>query len=108
MNQSRLEQLLAFLNEDPRDPFNIYAVATEYMKTQPLQALSYYEKLLKEHETYVPTYYHAAKLYVQLGRKQEAKDTFEKGLAISLQQGNRNAHRELQNAFHEFLDEEEE
>lgn len=108
MNQSRLEQLLAFLKEDPQDAFNIYAVATEYVKTQPLQALIYYEKLLKEHESYVPTYYHAAKLYVQLGSKQEAKDTFEKGLAISLQQGNRNAHRELQNAYNEFLDEEEE
>ncbi len=108
MNQSRLEQLLAFLNEEPNDPFNIYAVATEYVKNQPLQALIYYEKLLKEHENYVPTYYHAAKLYVQLGRKQQAKETFKKGLAISLQQGNRNAHRELQNAYNEFLDEEEE
>ena len=107
MNQSRLEQLLAFLEEDPHDPFNIYAVATEYVKTQPLQALTYYEKLLKEYENYVPAYYHAARLYVQLGCKQEAKDTFEKGLLISLKQGNRNAHRELQNAYNEFLDEEE-
>jgi hypothetical protein len=57
---------------------------------------------------YVPTYYHAAKLYVQLGRKQEAKNTFQKGILISLQQGNRNAHRELQNAYNEFLDDEEE
>jgi hypothetical protein len=57
---------------------------------------------------YVPTYYHAAKLYVQLGRKQEAKNTFQKGILISLQQGKRNAHRELQNAYNEFLDDEEE
>jgi tetratricopeptide (TPR) repeat protein len=108
MNQSRLEQLLAFLKEDPHDPFNLYAVATEYVKTNPLEALNYYEKLLNEHDMYVPTYYHAAKLYVQLGRKQEAKNTFQKGILISLQQGNRNAHRELQNAYNEFLDDEEE
>ena len=107
MSSSRLEQLFAFLQEDPGDPFNLYAIATEYMKTNPEKALEYYEKLLQEHENYVPTYYHAAKLYADMGKKQQADQTFQKGIGISLQAGNRNAHRELQNAYNQFLDEEE-
>lgn len=107
MNNARLEQLFEFLRDDPNDPFNLYAIATEYVKTDREKALHYYEKLLQEHENYVATYYHAAKLYADLGRKQEAEQTFQKGIAVSLKAGNRNAHRELQNAFNQFLDEEE-
>jgi len=107
MNQSRLEQLFEFLQEDPQDPFNWYAVATEYLKTDLQAALQYYEKLLNEHENYVPTYYHAARLYAQLGFSEKAQTTFQKGIRISQQQGNRNAHRELQNAYNEWLEENE-
>jgi tetratricopeptide (TPR) repeat protein len=107
MSSSRLEQLFAFLQEDPDDPFNIYAIAIEYVKTDQEKALAYFEKLLHEHENYVPTYYHAAKLYAELGKKQEAGQTFQKGIAISLLAGNRHAHRELQNAYNQFLDDEE-
>lgn len=107
MNQSRLEQLFVFLQEDPRDPFNWYAIATEYLKTDPQKALTYYEQLLREHENYVPTYYHAAKLYAQLGNSHQAEKTFKKGISLSQQQGNRNAQRELQNAYNEWLDENE-
>lgn len=105
MNQLRLEQLFEFLREDPSDPFNWYAVATEYMKTNPQEALKYYEKLLQAHENYVPTYYHAARLYAQLGQQEQAESTFQKGIKVSLQQGNRKAHRELQNAYNEWQDE---
>ena len=105
MNTTRLEQLFAFLKEEPNEPFNIYAIAMEYLKGSPQKALEYFEILLNAHESYVPTYYHAANLYTQLGKLEKAKATYEKGLAISLQQGNRHAYRELQNAYNLFIDE---
>lgn len=105
MNQSRLEQLFEFLKEDPKDPFNYYALATEYLKTDVQEALKYYEKLLTYFEHYLPAYYHAAKLYVVLGRNEQAEQTFRKGIQVSLQQGNRKAHQELQNAYNEWKDE---
>jgi tetratricopeptide (TPR) repeat protein len=68
MALSRLKQLLQFWQEDPNDPFTLYALATEYRPTDPNKALFYYEKLLAEHPGYVGTYYHAAKLYAELGQ----------------------------------------
>lgn len=105
---NRLDQLLAFLNEDPDDAFTLYAIATEYLKTNAAQALAYYEKLLARHPGYVATYYHAAKLYAQLGRHAEAEQTFAKGLEVSLAANNRHAHRELLAAQAQFRDELEE
>ncbi|MCU0353862.1 MAG: tetratricopeptide repeat protein [Cytophagales bacterium] len=102
---TRLEQLHAFLLEDPDDPFTLYALATEYLKTDVNQALAYYEKLLAEHPNYVGTYYHAARLYADLGRADDAQKTYRKGLEVSQAAGNRNAHRELQAAYQQFLDE---
>jgi tetratricopeptide (TPR) repeat protein len=104
---SRLDQLLQFLADDPNDPFTLYAIATEYLKSDPLVALSYYEKLLTDHPAYVGTYYHAAKLYLQLGKQQKAEQTYIKGLEVSQVAGNRQAHRELKAAYQEYLDEEE-
>lgn len=105
MNTNRLEQLLAYLKEEPNEPFNLYAIAMEYMKYDTGKSLEYLEQLLQEHELYVPTYYHAAKLYIAINKPQKAEETFQKGLAISLHQGNRHAHRELQSAYNQFLDE---
>lgn len=108
MQNERLAQLFKFLEEDPKDPFTLYAIAMEHQKTDFLEALKYYELLLKEHEEYVGTYYHAAKLYAELGKKEEAEATFKKGLLIAQRQGDRHAYRELQNAYNEFLFDEEE
>ncbi len=107
-SNQRLSQLLTFLQEDPNDPFTLYALATEYLKTDLRQARNYYEQLLTEHPGYVGTYYHAAKLYADLELPDKAVETFQKGLEVSLAAGNRHAHRELQAAYQQFLDEQEE
>jgi Tfp pilus assembly protein PilF len=102
MSQNRLEQLFKFLEEDPTDPFTIYAIATEYRNTDREKALGYYEKLLSEHERYVGTYYHAAKLYEELGQNDLAEQTYKNGMLISRQEGNLHAFSELQQAYNKF------
>jgi tetratricopeptide (TPR) repeat protein len=101
-NPSRLDQLLAFYAEDPQDPFTIYAIATEYRSSDPQKARSFYEILLQNHETYVGTYYHAAKLYDELGQKDDAERVYKKGLRISREEGNLHAFSELQQAYNTF------
>lgn len=101
-NNSRLTQLLAFYQEDPTDPFTIYAIATEYLKLDTAVALRYYEQLLSEHPNYVGTYYHAAKLYLELGRPEDAEVIYQKGMKIARQEGNMHAFSELQQAFNKF------
>ncbi|WP_242918090.1 tetratricopeptide repeat protein [Pontibacter liquoris] len=103
MNQNRLEQLLKFLADDPNDPFTLYALATEYRASDVEKARSYYEQLLAEHENYVGTYYHAAKLYEELGQQDVAARIYKKGLQISRQEGNMHAFSELQQAYNKMM-----
>lgn len=103
MNESRLEQLFKFLEDDPNDPFTLYAIATEYRQADKEKALTYYERLLAEHENYVGTYYHAAKLYEELGQNDVAEQTYKKGMKISRQEGNLHAFSELQQAYNKMM-----
>ena len=100
---NRLQQLLEFLKEDPDDPFTLYAIATEYLQTDVEQARRYFEILLKSHPNYVPTYYHAAKLYEAFDEKDLAIKTYEKGIQQASEQNENLALRELKNAYQEIL-----
>jgi predicted Zn-dependent protease len=107
MSQARLQQLFSFLEEDPHDPFTLYAIALEYQKMQDKKAGNYFEKLLNEHPEYVATYYHAARFYLDSGMKGKAAQTFQMGIERAKSQQNALALRELQNAYNQFLFEEE-
>lgn len=106
MSQARLEQLLQFLQDEPNDPFLLYAIATEYSKTDSSKALYYYEQLLNEHSDYIATYYHAAKLYADIGDREKAEQVFIIGIEKARLQQEALTLRELQNAYQEFLFEE--
>jgi Tfp pilus assembly protein PilF len=103
MNSSRLEQLLQFYQEDPKDPFNLYALATEYKSSDPEKALDYFEKLVSQHPDYTATYYHLAQLYIDLGQEDKAKKTYEIGIEKTSQSQENLLLRELKNAYNEFL-----
>ena len=103
MNHSRLEQLLEFYKEDPNDPFNIYALATEYKSIDPEKALTYFELLIENHPDYVATYYHLAHLYLELEKDEEAKITFENGIEKATINNENLMLRELKSAYDEFM-----
>jgi len=103
MNPSRLDQLFEFYKEDPNDPFTIYAIATEYLKIDIEKSRYYYELLLANHENYVGTYYHAGKLYEQIGEKDQAEKIYKKGMQISRQEGNQHAFSELQQVYNKLM-----
>lgn len=107
MNKSRLEQLFNFLEENPEDPFIIYAIATEYLKTNIDKAREFYEILLSKHENYTGTYYHAAKLYAETGQADLAEKTYKKGMEIALKNKDLKALNELRNAYNEFMNQDE-
>lgn len=103
MNKQRLEQLLKFYDDDPDDPFVIYAIATEYASESPEKARTYFEMLLEHHPSYIPTYYHAAHMYIDIEALELAKKTFETGLEKAKAEGDDHALQELQNAYQNFL-----
>ncbi len=106
--QNRLQLLYQFLEEDPKDPFNIYALATELLKTNEQEAWKFYNQLLTEHENYVATYYHAAKLQEIFRNKTAAEEIYQKGMVIAKTVGDSKAFTELQRAYNNFLYEDDE
>jgi tetratricopeptide (TPR) repeat protein len=101
--QNRLQLLQEFYDQDPREPFNAYALALEYLNLDQSKALAFFEILLRDHPDYIPTYYHAAKLYQDLNRRDDAIRTYEKGIEICRKQSSAKALRELQSAYDELL-----
>lgn len=106
-NTERIEQLLNFLKNEPNDPFLLYALAVEYTSADPPEALRYFEKLLREHENYTASYYHAAALYASLGETEKAEETYRRGIEICERQGKAHALAELRSAYTNFLFEKE-
>lgn len=103
MSEARLNLLLQYYQDDPADPFNAYALALEYLGTDSVKSLAYFEQLLLQHPDYLPTYYHAAKLFQQLDQRERAMQTFEKGIALAKQAKEHKSLRELQSAYDEML-----
>jgi tetratricopeptide (TPR) repeat protein len=103
MNQDRLKLLKKYFEEDPTDPFNLYALANEYKSEKPSEALKYFEVLADEHPSYVPTYYHLANLYLDQGKDEKAKETFEKGIKMATVENEALLLRELKSAYEEFM-----
>jgi len=100
---NRLELLLKYYEDDPHDPFNIYALAIEYLKSDQKKSSELFDLVMLEHPDYVPTYYHAAKLYQDLGEREKAISIYEKGIAVAMKNKDMKAHRELQSAYNELM-----
>ncbi len=96
---NRLEQLLIYLEENPRDSFLQFALALEYLKKgEAEEGLKYFETLVENDPEYVGTYYHLGKLYNKLGRKTDAENCYAKGLDIASKLNDQHSFAELQNA----------
>lgn len=100
MNTARLEQLLAFYEEDPDDAFTRFAIAQEYSKAgAPQQAISFYEQLIADQPTYTGTYYHLGKLYEETGHTEKAIASYQQGIRVAREQRNVKDLSELQDAL---------
>lgn len=106
MNTTRLILLQAYYEEDPSDPFNAYALAIEHLDNDPIKSLFFFKELLNKHPTYLPTYYHAAELFTNMGMPEQATEVYQKGIELALEQKQPKALQELKNAYQNFLLEE--
>ncbi|MBD2702840.1 tetratricopeptide repeat protein [Spirosoma sp. BT702] len=107
MNTERIEQLMRYVEEEPSEPFNVYALAMEFLNGRPEQARFYFEKLLNEHPDYLPTYYHAAALYAELDERDKAAMLYDKGITLAQAQNNQKTLQELKRAQQAFDDEDD-
>lgn len=102
----RLKELLHYAETEPQNPFNYYALALEYQNHDKEKASFYFNKLLKEHKSYLPTYYHAALFFAQHNDPEKADQLFREGIALANEQNNQHAKKELNNAYLNFQFEE--
>ena len=103
MQEQRIAQLQQMLQDNPNDPFLLYAMALEHRTLDLHQAQSWFDKLLQQHPDYLPTYYHAAALLTEQGQVQRAKLVYQQGIALAQQQNNAHTLRELRNAYQNLL-----
>ena len=103
MNQTRIDLLKKYIEEDPDDPFNHYGLACEYLSEKPEAALKIFQSLLTDHPDYLPTYYHAGQLLEAFEREKEALKVYQSGMALAKAQNNAKAFQELSSVHQNLL-----
>lgn len=98
----RLSQLKQFAEEEPGDPFNHYALALEYLKTDPSEAGRIFERLARQQPQYLPTYYPYAQWLIERKNTERAEEIFNQGIAEARQQQDQKTLKELQAAYSDW------
>ncbi len=95
----RLDTLWKMQQENPQDPFFLYAIGLEYQYNTPQKTQEIWESLAKNFADYLPTYYALGKLYEDIEQYELAKNTYQLGIEIAKTQKNDKILKELQNAL---------
>jgi tetratricopeptide (TPR) repeat protein len=97
---TRLEMLKDMVANSPTDAFLRYGLATEYANTGDLeQAVLEYKELLAANPNYAAGYYHGGRTLEKLGRLDEAREVYEKGIEVTTRTGDAHTRSELQAAL---------
>ena len=88
------------VTQNPNDAFARYGLATEYAKAGQLeQAVAEYRALLERNESYAAGYYHGGQTLEKLGRLEEAREMYAKGIEVTARTGDAHTRSELQAAL---------
>lgn len=99
---TRIEQLLRFLETSPDDPFLYHALALEYIKEGEKEKAEFqFLHNLREHPEYLPTYYHLAVFYLDKGEEDQANPLLQKGMELARAGGDDHSYRELKSLWEE-------
>ena len=96
----RLEVLKNLVAQNPNDSFARYGLAMEYANTGSLeQAVKEFETLLTTNANYAAAYFHGGQALEKLGRLEEARDFYRRGVEATARTGDGHARSELQAAL---------
>lgn len=98
----RLNQLKQFLQDDPDDPFNLYALALEYLKSDSKESKALFELLIEKHPEYLPTYYPYAQLLAEQKESEEAERVYLLGISMAKTKGEAKTLSEIQAAYNDW------
>ncbi len=87
------------VDQTPGEPFARYGLALEYSKSGNLEeAVRQYRALLEQSESYAAAYYHGGQALEKMGRVEEAREMYEKGIEVTTRSGDMKTRNELQAA----------
>ncbi|MDI1233085.1 MAG: tetratricopeptide repeat protein [bacterium] len=99
----RLKILQDWLEKSPNDPFLHFGIAMEYLSSELIaEALEKLEYISEQFPDYLANYYQLAKLYETNNNENKAIATYEKGIEIAQQQGDKKTAGELLSALEEL------
>ncbi len=88
------------LEQNPSDSFARYGLAMEYARQGDLQsAVTEYRALLEHNPDYAAAYFHGGQALEKLGQIEDARDMYEKGIAVTSRTGDQHTRTELQAAL---------
>ncbi len=84
MELSRIEILQQLLAENPASAFARYGLAMEFVKIgQPERAVAEFKALLIADPAYSAAYFHGGQTLEKLGRIEEARDYYRRGIEVT-------------------------
>lgn len=96
----RLEALQAMLAQDPKNMLALYGVAMEHKNRGDFaSAAKCFEDVIRVNPSYAAAYFHGGQTYEQLGQVEQAREIYEKGIAITSRTGDSHTRAELQGAL---------
>lgn len=101
----RISHIIELIKDDPDDPFLPYALALEYIKKgNHVEADSIFKTIIHQFPKYLPVYYHAAQLKIQMASPKEAIPLIESGKKLASEQRDMKTFNELTNLLLEIDD----
>jgi predicted Zn-dependent protease len=99
----RVDTFKSFIAKAPADPFPRYGLAMELKTRGDLAgAWSQFSSLIEQFPDYVASYLMAGGTLVGLGRKDEAANVYQRGIAAAARRGDTHAKTELEAALAEI------
>lgn len=100
MATNRLDILKQMVSQDANNTFARYGLAMEYTNNgQYEQAVEEFQTLIQKDENYSAAYLHGGQALEKLGRIEEARDVYEKGIEASTRKGDLHTRNEIEAAL---------
>jgi tetratricopeptide (TPR) repeat protein len=100
MASNRLETLKNMVAQDPASAFARYGLAMEYVNLGRLdEAIDEFHSLLGSNPDYAAGYFHAGRTLERVGKLDEARSMYEKGIEVTSRTGDAHTRSELQAAL---------
>jgi Tfp pilus assembly protein PilF len=100
MATNRLEILQQMVSQDPNNSFARYGLAMEYTNVGALeQAVAEFGNLIQQDRDYTAAYFHGGQALERLGRLEEARSMYEKGIEATTRKGDCHTRAEIEAAL---------